>query len=97
MHHQRIKSGIASQLHSKTHPRPESACTYLMDLWEVPEWGSDAPESSMYPSLQAAGKIGRQAGKQSKRKEETVLDRLIQGTVRLSKVVDGAGTKSSPL
>ena len=65
-----------------------------MDLWEVPDGGSDAHESTFYPTLQPAGKVGRHSGKQSKRKEETVLDRLIQGTVRLSKVVDATGTKS---
>ena len=70
--------------------------TPMMDLWEVPEWGSDAPEAIAYPSLQAAGKVGRQSGKQSRRKEETVLERLIQGTVRLSKEVADAGAIRSP-
>ena len=62
-----------------------------MDLWEVPEWGIETLDAIAYPSLQAAGQVGRKFGKHNKGKEETVLERLIQGTVRLPKTdVPGA-------
>jgi hypothetical protein len=49
-----------------------------MDLWDVPDWGEPS-EAIAYPSLQAAGKVGRKAH----RKEEELLERLISGTVKL--------------
>lgn len=50
-----------------------------MESLDVPDWDFTSSASAMYPSLEASGKV------QSKRGEEKLLQKLIQGTVRFTR------------
>ena len=52
----------------------------MLDALDVPDWDFASSASVMYPSLEAAGKI---QARNPKRDEKRLLQKLIEGTVRL--------------
>lgn len=62
----------------------------MLESLTVPDWDFGSSASVMYPSLEAAGKV---QARQSRRDEKRLLQKLIEGTVRLG----GSSGKSTEL
>lgn len=63
----------------------------------MPDWDFTSPASAKYPSLQAAGKVHTKHSNNNKaqREQERLLQKLIEGTVRLNGFLKTSDTPAS--